>query len=251
MTIKQLQLGQCSVVSLGFSMQKDERITGTFGSDALVDFYIISKYDFDAFDPQDCRLQAKAMPLFVEENISGYNNPYRSLPMPVDGTYYFVFIYRNLNPIRLGSGYATVYLSFPSSLTLIMPEASTVTQTAYTPTFSSVTTNITVRQIPQATAISLQTGNVPILIIAAIAAIAIGAIFIHGKRGKGQKLEQLIKTESAKSVCIKCGKEVLPESKFCINCGSQLGTKFCMKCGGEFAAGMKFCPSCGTPTHKI
>ena len=50
-------------------------------------------------------------------------------------------------------------------------------------------------------------------------------------------------------ICPKCGAKVPATSKFCPECGTQLGqvtgTMTCPKCGKSIPAGSKFCPECG------
>lgn len=45
-------------------------------------------------------------------------------------------------------------------------------------------------------------------------------------------------------VCPKCGKPVLENAKFCLECGSPLASK-CPKCGASIPQGGKFCLECG------
>ena len=46
--------------------------------------------------------------------------------------------------------------------------------------------------------------------------------------------------------CPKCGNKLTIGSKFCPECGEQLGgPKTCSKCGSQVAGGKKFCPDCG------
>lgn len=50
--------------------------------------------------------------------------------------------------------------------------------------------------------------------------------------------------QQAMKPCPKCGNPVPANSKFCPNCGSQMGTP-CPNCGAMLPDGAKFCPSCG------
>jgi ribosomal protein L40E len=122
MTISQpASQGQCSTITIGFTARAGQLISGTFGSDASIDFYILSQNDLNSF--QDCTLLASVRPIYVEENIVGYGNPYQSLPFPTNGTYYFVFEYVR-GSTELTSGYATVKLTFPLSIAIIGATAS-------------------------------------------------------------------------------------------------------------------------------
>jgi len=116
--------GQCSILTLAFSAHAGDQIIGTFGSDTSIDFYILSWNDINAI--QNCRLAPSVRPFFIEENSVGHNNPYRSLSFPVNGTYYFVFLFVR-GPTQLTKGYATVELSFPASMTIVNSTSSTST----------------------------------------------------------------------------------------------------------------------------
>ena len=52
--------------------------------------------------------------------------------------------------------------------------------------------------------------------------------------------------QQAMKPCPKCGNAVPANSKFCPNCGAQMGVA-CPKCGAMVPDGSKFCPSCGQP----
>lgn len=139
--------GQCTVRSLAFLGVKDDEIAGTYGSDAPINFYILTQDELNSI--KNCHLPSAARPLLVEENAVGYGNPYSSLPFPTSGTYCFVFIASG--PSSVPSGYATVELSFPASTILIngtgspsstMSPSSTVS--AGTPTNLSSTTATTI-----------------------------------------------------------------------------------------------------------
>ena len=47
--------------------------------------------------------------------------------------------------------------------------------------------------------------------------------------------------------CRHCGKELLPNAKFCTDCGNKINTSkyFCRSCGAELTAKEKFCTVCG------
>ena len=53
-------------------------------------------------------------------------------------------------------------------------------------------------------------------------------------------------------ICPNCGSKVMPESRFCGNCGQPMadgagaaGSRTCPMCGSEVPAGIKFCTECG------
>ena len=130
MTISQpLSQGQCSILTLAFSAHAGDQIIGTYGSDTSIDFYILSWNDLNAI--QNCRLAPSVRPFFIEENSVGHNNPFRSLSFPVNGTYYFVFLFvRGLT--QLTKGYASVELSFPASITIVNSTTSSTSTIATT-----------------------------------------------------------------------------------------------------------------------
>jgi hypothetical protein len=121
--------GQCAMLSVGFSARSGEEIRGTFGSTATISFYILSEGDLNGI--QNCRLPASARPLFTSEQSVGHDNPYRSLAFPANGTYYFVFTYVR-GTTQLTTGYLTVELSVPPSVTLIGTSGSSSIQVAST-----------------------------------------------------------------------------------------------------------------------
>lgn len=136
-TIKTPPAGQCSVLALPFSAPVNAVLTGEFSADVTIDFYILSQSDFAAFTQAgNCQLTASANPLFSEVNMNGMYNQYSSIPVPTNGTYLFVFVYRNNGLAYISSGYATVNLSFPSFVTFITTGASS---SAIIMTFSSTT----------------------------------------------------------------------------------------------------------------
>ena len=121
MTIMQpASSGRCTIRSLAFSAVKGDAIAGTYGSDAPINFYIVTQDELNSI--QNCHLPSSARPLLAEENSVGYGNPYHALPFPTSGTYFFVFIASG--PTSVPSGYATVALSFPASTILINTTAS-------------------------------------------------------------------------------------------------------------------------------
>lgn len=107
--------GQCTVRSLAFLAVKGDIISGTYGSNALINFYILTQAELNS--TQNCHPPSTTRPLFLEENAAGYDNYYSSIPIPANGTYYFVLIASG--PRSVSSGYETVELSFPASIILI------------------------------------------------------------------------------------------------------------------------------------
>lgn len=49
------------------------------------------------------------------------------------------------------------------------------------------------------------------------------------------------------ATCLKCGSELLPGKKFCMNCGAPVG---CPHCGQALKPGAKFCMGCGKPVGE-
>lgn len=45
--------------------------------------------------------------------------------------------------------------------------------------------------------------------------------------------------------CVKCGKAISQNAKFCPECGANQTEGLCVKCGTPLAVGIKFCPECG------
>ena len=126
------------MLPLAFSAHANDIIIGTFWSDVSISFYILSQNDFN--DLWNCNFihPARARPIFIQENVAGFN-PYRTRLIPVDGTYYFVFTFTNNGPSQLTNGYATVSLSFPASINPTVPGASS---TMVSSTTSSTSTSI-------------------------------------------------------------------------------------------------------------
>lgn len=44
--------------------------------------------------------------------------------------------------------------------------------------------------------------------------------------------------------CQKCGAEILPDDKFCSNCGQEIEPRYCQNCGSPITG--RFCARCGT-----
>jgi len=132
-TIKTPSTGQCAVLGLAFSAKANQVIGGTFGSDTVIDFYILSQSDFNAFSQENtCGLPYAANPLFDLTGVWAYDNGYDSTPIPTSGIYYFIFVYHNNGIATLSSGYATVELTYPSFVTIITQMTPTNTTTMNT-----------------------------------------------------------------------------------------------------------------------
>ena len=155
MTISQPPSGQCSEISLAFSGQAGKEIAGTFGSGVSISFYILSQKDFDAIQNPNCRLPTSSRPLYIVVNQVGHGNPYRSLPFPANGTYYFVFVYLN-NGIIIANGSATIELSFPPSTTLV-PTVASATTSSSSPIVTATQSTSPIVTATQSTSPSLTT----------------------------------------------------------------------------------------------
>jgi len=109
---------QCALLPLTFLAQKSQLIQGYFTTDVTVDFYILTQNDFNAFVQENtCSLPQSAYPLFILPQIGGSNNIY-NVAIPTNGTYCILFVYRNNGLSQIASGYATIDLSYPQSITL-------------------------------------------------------------------------------------------------------------------------------------
>lgn len=58
--------------------------------------------------------------------------------------------------------------------------------------------------------------------------------------------ERAFSAASAMLTCSKCGSAVPAGSKFCLECGDEIGGGFCSQCGSALLPGSKFCSQCGT-----
>lgn len=182
MTLTQPAPGQCTVRSLAFLGVQGKGITGTYGADAQISFYILTLGQLNSI--QNCRLPEAARPLFVEMNAVGHGNPYRSLLFPANGTYYFVFIFVS-GPAILASGYATVELSFPSSIIMINNSTS-----SSSPNTTATTIVLPASGTSQATvepAIG-SVGTLGAIVVVAIVAI-IGSVMLLARRRRASMTE--------------------------------------------------------------
>ena len=139
-TIQTPPAGQCSLLSLPFTAPVRSVLSGEFSTDAPVDFYILSQTDFTAFTQAGtCQLPATVNPLFSSFDTTGAYNQYTSMPISTNGTYLYVFVYRNAGLSHLTSGYATISLSYPSSVTF----QTATSHNTVVMTFSTVTSSTT------------------------------------------------------------------------------------------------------------
>lgn len=130
---------QCSLLPLAFSAQKGQIIQGYFTADVTLDIYVLSENDFNAFAQQNtCSLPGSAYPLFYQQQVVGSNNAYNAAPIPADGTYYILFVFRNNGISQITSGYGTVDLSYPPFITLHQVTITTIATTFTTSTNSSM-----------------------------------------------------------------------------------------------------------------
>jgi len=186
MTVNQPPSGQCAEISLAFSAQKGKEITGTYGSDVVVNFFILSQKDFSSIQNPTCYLSpTSTTPLVNDVDSVGHGNTYRSLPFPADGTYYFVFVYINNGVYALVNGYATVELTFPASITLLTTKTSSVSS------MSPIVTTTLSTSTQSTTAASTTPSFGTLGIIGLVIAIAlVASVMVFMKRGKSQKTEK-------------------------------------------------------------
>jgi archaellum biogenesis ATPase FlaH len=187
-TINQPASGQCNEIWFAFSGKTGTEITGTYGSDTAIDFYILTPGDFAVIqkDPK-CGLLSTANPIYSALDQVGHDHPYRSRPFPVTGTYYFVFVLGAGLGGQLVSGHANVELVYPASFVVTgMGPAATSTSS-----MSSVAVT-TSQQIIQSTAqvTTSQSSGLPLGtlgIVGVIVAVAlIGSVMAFMRRGKSQ-----------------------------------------------------------------
>jgi KaiC/GvpD/RAD55 family RecA-like ATPase len=188
MTITQPPVGQCEIISRAFTGQAATKIKGTFGSDASVDFYILSPQDFASIQNKDCRLPTSASPLYSQTHSVGHANPYQTLLFPTTGTYYFVFIFRNSGIGQVASGVAHIELTYPASTTLVGPAAST------TSTHSSsvlVTTTRSTTQVTTAAASPLPMTTLGVVGLILVVAV-VASVMVFKRKGKSQGAQEAV-----------------------------------------------------------
>jgi len=208
-TITQPPQGQCSEISLAFLGEAGKEIAGVFGSDASVSFYVLSPADLTAIQNPTCSLPQSSRPLYSEVNVVGFDNNYRSLPFPADGTYYFVFVLSNTGPSQLVSNYATVQLTFPAATTFITSgTSSTTTSSSSIVIVTTPSTSLTAASTVESTGPSLGTFGL-VGVIVAVALIA--SILVFMKRGKGPGEQKAVLQEP--TVEEKVNPQAQPEAK--------------------------------------
>ena len=116
-TIKVPQTGQCAILAIPFSAPARSAVTGEFTADVVLDFYILTQNDYSAFTQSGGCAPARAKPLFKLIDQGGSHNQYNSAIFS-DGIYLFLFVYR-VGVFSIATGYGTVRLSFPPSITFI------------------------------------------------------------------------------------------------------------------------------------
>ena len=108
---------QCTLLPLEFTAQRGQLMWGYFTADVTMDIYILSQNDFNTFVQNNtCTLPASAYPLFIQTQVVGSNNAYTAT-IPTGGIYYLLFVYRNNGIQQITSGYATINLIYPLSMT--------------------------------------------------------------------------------------------------------------------------------------
>jgi len=206
-TINQPPKGQCTEITFAFLGQTGKEISGLFGSDASISFYVLSPADLTAIKNPTCTLPPSSRPLYSEVNVVGFGNNYRSLPFPTNGTYYFVFVLANVGPTQLVSGYANIQLTYPDSTILITSETSS------TSTSSSSIILATIQSTSQSlttTSTGLPLGTFGVVgVIVAVALIA--SVLVFMRRGKGPTGQKAVPQEAVAERVVK--PQAPPETK--------------------------------------
>jgi len=94
------------------------------------------------------------------------------------------------------------------------------------------------------------TGSDPTRIPLAAILAPIGGAIVSGTVGQFAERVYLPEGKSSTLSCPSCGKENVPEAKFCFTCGAELGAiagaRFCEQCGAKASPDAKYCSSCGS-----
>ena len=132
---------QCVLLPLAFSAQKGQVLQGSFTADVILDFYVLTQNDYNAFVQWNtCAIPQSAYPLFMLQQVFELNKTYNTA-IPNDGIYYILFVYRNNGISQIATGYATIDLYYPQLMTLTRIFMST-TATTYTTSTNSSTLSV-------------------------------------------------------------------------------------------------------------
>jgi hypothetical protein len=128
-----------------FPAQKGELLSTTIESNSSIDFYLLTKADYDSWSSNgfSCQLSGISSPLVNQTGITHYD---LSITIPSDGTYYYVFI--NWSHDKAASVTYGYPLAMTTSTLMTLSSPVTVSSsvtTTFTPvTFPTVTfTNVT------------------------------------------------------------------------------------------------------------
>jgi len=137
-----------------FPAQKGEQLSTTIESNSSIDFYLLTKADFDSWNGTgfSCQLSGISSPLVNQTGITHYD---LSITIPSDGTYYYIFI--NRSPDKAASvtyGYPSVMtsrsvqtISSPVTTSYVMTTESPVTASPVSTSPASLTTSTFVQTI--------------------------------------------------------------------------------------------------------
>ena len=71
-----------------------------------------------------------------------------------------------------------------------------------------------------------------------------GQMFTQGMHQAAQPAPQQ-QAQTSKVACVRCGASIIPNTKFCPECGASQAIPKCAGCGAMLPPGTKFCPECG------
>jgi ribosomal protein L40E len=216
-TLPALSARACYYADVSGSFHAGDKLDGKVVASSVMDFYVMSSAQFQPFSHGRCDQQYPAL-VTARNVISSYS---LNWTVPVDGTYYFVFF----NHASWGSGTNQVVGSF--SLENSESQSSTLTLTGWSTASNLITfaMTMTASSVYSSTVQTFPWSNLPtnyieyLVVIVVLAAIALGAIFISGKRARKPTAAKA-KAEKGVQFCINCGAELPPRSKFCNKCGS-------------------------------
>jgi hypothetical protein len=161
-----------------FPAQEGQHLISTIESNSSIDFYVLTKADYDSWNGTSCDLSEISSPLVNQIRITHY---LLNVTVPSDGTYYYVFI--NRSPDKA----ANVTFGYPQGVgTRLVMTVSGVTTAFSVVTISppEVTTSpiyaSTIAETP-GTGQSLQVDSRTLLIVvAAVVAALLG--YVAGQR---------------------------------------------------------------------